>query len=492
MQDGKRHKFLVRYSSEVALKGHKAKQVLAESLRQNILNRSKKYDPSVSITKRFNHLEVQTVHPEDTLSLLKRTFGVGTISFVLAEVKGSTDEIIRLSQTVFAEAVKGKTFAVRLKTAGVKNFHSQDLKEKIGTALLPYAKGVQLKHPQQEVRIDWINGTAYLSLERIKGQGGFPSHSQGKAIVLISGGFDSCVAAWMLMKRGVQCHFVFCNLAGNAYLRLVLQVTKVLVDQWDGGQNFIAVDFNHILEDLKKVKDSYRQVILKRKMFQVADHFAEKYQADAIVTGESLSQVSSQTLKNLRTIENITHLPILRPLIGMNKQEIIDQSYKIGTGLLSEHVKERCNITRSLPTLSATLHETHIQENQMNPDILNQSLASHQVFDLEQLELSQLRKTSLFKAEITERDILIDCQPEHFYKGCHFKGSLHIDFDQIHTQCKHLDPEKTYIIYCTYGTQSAIVAEYLQQMGFEAYAFEGGVHHLKKLYPNDIQPPNKV
>ena len=308
--------------------------------------------------------------------------------------------------------------------------------------------------------------------------------------MLISGGFDSCVAAWMLMKRGVLCHLVFCNLAGKAYQRLVLQISKLLIDQWGGGgreQKFIAVDFNKILEDMiKNVKDNYRQIILKRKMFKVAEYFANSFKADAIVTGEALAQVSSQTLKNLRVIESATSLPVLRPLIGMNKQEIIDLSYKIGTGFLSEHVKERCNITNTFPVLAANLKETQGEEDKTNLNIFHESLKFSKMFDLNKIELKKVREDSLFKVEVTENDHIIDCQPEHFYKVHHFIGASHIEFDKIQTQFKSLDPKKSYLIYCTYGTQSAMAAEYLQQMGLEAYAFLGGINSLKKSYPDKM------
>ena len=478
-------KFLIRYSSEMALKGPKAKRQLTEVLKKNIFNKARIYDPSVKIIKRFNYLEMQTNDPDNILPLLKKIFGIASFSLVLAETNNDLDTLVELGEKTFAKTVTRKTFAVVVKTAGMKNFTSQTLKEKLGAKLLPYSQGVDLKNPKQEVRIDIINGIAYLSLERIKGAGGFPRNSQGTAIVLLSGGFDSSVAAWMLMKRGLLCHFVFCNLAGQAYLRSVLQVAKVLVEQWGGEQDLIAVPFDHILEDLaKNVKDSYKQVMLKRKMLQTAEHFAQNYHADAIVTGESLSQVSSQTLKNLRTIEEITSLPILRPLIGMDKQEIIDQSYRIGTGFLSEHIKERCHITHTFPTLAATSQECKAQEGQMNSLLLDTCLASSQKFNLDTLDIKKLQKTSLFKTQIAKEDHIIDCQPRHLYKSHHLRQALHIEPDLMQTKIKSLDPQKSYLIYCTYGTISAMMAEYLQQKGFEAYAFLGGIQNLKKLYPN--------
>ena len=484
-----KHKIIVRYSSEVSLKGSKAKNDLIKVLIKNILRQTKTYDQNIQIIKRFNYLEIQTFYHEEVIPILKRTFGIGSISLILAETTEDLDGIVSLGRAVFKDVVKDKTFSVIMKRAGSKNFSSQSLREKLGAALLPYAKGVDLKNPQQEVRVDWINGTSYFSLNRIKGHGGFPVGSQGMAVVLISGGFDSCVAAWMLMKRGVLCHLVFCNLAGKAYQRLVLQISKLLIDQWGdkSGQKFISVDFNEILEDMiKNVKDHYRQIILKRKMFKVAEHFAKSFQADAIVTGESLSQVSSQTLKNLRTIENTTSLPVLRPLIGMNKQEIIDLSYKIGTGFLSEHVKERCNITNTFPVLAAGFKETQAEEDKTNPNILHESLNSSEMFDLNEIELKKIKEDSLFKVEIKENDHVIDCQPEHLYRAYHFIGASHIEFDKMQTQVKSLDPKKSYLVYCTYGTQSAIAAEYLQQMGLEAYAFLGGMNSLKKNYPDKI------
>ena len=484
-----KYKILVRYSSEMSLKGDKAKNNLIKILSKNILKQTKTHDPNIQIIKRFNYLEIQISNHKEIISILKRTFGIGSISLILAETEKDLDGIISLGKQVFANTVKDKTFAVIMKRAGSRNFSSQSLRERLGAALLPYSKGVDLKNPQQEVRVDLINGTAYLSLNRIKGQGGFPIDSQGVAVVLISGGFDSCVAAWMLMKRGVLCHLVFCNLAGKAYQRLVLQISKILMDQWGGRgeQKFVAVDFNKVLEDIiENVKDNYRQVILKRKMFKVAEHFANKFQADAIVTGEALAQVSSQTLKNLRTIENVTSLPVLRPLIGMNKQEIIDLSYKIGTGFLSEHVKERCNITNTLPVLAANLKKTQAEEDKTNLSLLHASLKSSQLFDLNIVELKKIREDSLFKVEITENDHIIDCQPEHLYRSRHFIGASHIEYDKVQTQFKLLDPKKSYLIYCTYGTQSAIIAEYLQQRGLEAYAFLGGINSLKKRYPEKM------
>ena len=140
-----RHKIFVRYSSEMSLKGNKAKNDLIKVLSKNILKQAKTYDPNIQIIKRFNYLEIQTLYHEKVISILKRTFGIGSISHILAETTEDLDGIISLGRAVFKDVVKDKTFAVIMKRAGSKNFSSQSLREKLGAALLPYSKGVDLK-----------------------------------------------------------------------------------------------------------------------------------------------------------------------------------------------------------------------------------------------------------------------------------------------------------------------------------------------------------
>ncbi|MEJ2185682.1 MAG: THUMP domain-containing protein, partial [Gemmatimonadota bacterium] len=226
-----------------------------------------------------------------------------------------------------------------------------------GAALLPHSAGVDLDHPDLVVRVEVRDDRAYLFGDRIDGAGGLPLGVEGRALGLISGGYDSAVAAWLLLKRGVNLDYVFCNLGGDAYERAVVQVAKVLADDWSYGSRprLHVVDFGAPVDELRaKVKQSYWQVVLKRLMYRAASWIGEELGSGAIVTGEAMGQVSSQTLTNLRAIEPASSLPVFRPLLGFDKNEIIERAQHVGTAGLSEQVKEYCAIAPGRPVGSWT------------------------------------------------------------------------------------------------------------------------------------------
>ena len=146
------------------------------------------------------------------------------------------------------------------------------------------------------------------------------------AVALLSGGFDSAVSSWLMLKRGVEIEYVFCNLAGESYERSVVQVAKVLADDWSYGTRprLHAIDFGPVLDELRThSQPKYWQLVLKRLMYRAAEAVAREVRSAAIVTGEALGQVSSQTLANLAAIDPATGLVVFRPLLGFDKSEII-------------------------------------------------------------------------------------------------------------------------------------------------------------------------
>jgi thiamine biosynthesis protein ThiI len=254
--------------------------------------------------------------------------------------------------------VHGKRFAVR-PPYGNHPFGSRDVEVQLGAALLP--DGVDLTSPEVTVHIEVRQDQAYLFSERTEGVGGLPVGVEGRALALLSGGYDSAVASWLMLKRGVALDYVFCNLGGDAYERAVLQVAKVMADEWSFGTRprLHVVDFGKPLDALRAgCRASYWQVVLKRLMYRAAERIALDTGAEALITGEAVGQVSSQTLTNLRAIEAAATLPVLRPLLGFDKGEIIERARAIGTASLSEQVREYCAISPGRPVTAASIRRS--------------------------------------------------------------------------------------------------------------------------------------
>lgn len=164
---------------------------------------------------------------------------------------------------------------------------------------------------------------------------------------LISGGFDSTVSSFLTMKRGIRTHFCFFNLGGHAHELAVKEVAYYLWNRFGSSHNvnFVTVPFEGVVEEiLTKVDNSQMGVILKRMMLRAATQVAKEMYVEAVVTGEAVAQVSSQTLTNLAVIDAATDHLVLRPLIAMDKQDIIDISVKIGAEELVKNIPEYCAV----------------------------------------------------------------------------------------------------------------------------------------------------
>ena len=277
---------------------------------------------------------------------------------------------------------------------------------------------------------------------------------------------------------------MLCNLGGGAHERLVLQVAKLLNDVWGHGHaaRLFVVDFTATLADLRRtVRPDYLQIVLKRRMVRAACAIAQGLGADAIVTGEAAGQVSSQTLSNLRSIEPAATLPVLRPLIGFDKQEIVDEARRVGTAALSRRVHEYCAIVPGRPATSSRPGRVRFEEDKLDPSILDAAVADRREIDLGAVSSADLKSEYLFTRTIPAGATVIDCQPPARYRDWHVPGAENRDALELMDGLRGLAKGGTYVLYCTHGVQSAGAAEVLQQEGFEAYAFAGGIHELRRL-----------
>lgn len=243
-----------------------------------------------------------------------------------------------LEQTVAARlaTLPGESFAVRCKRSD-KRFPltSEEIQKKLGAFIKARTgKRVDLTDPDTVVRVYVQSDGIYLSLGEVPGPGGLPVGTAGKVLVLLSGGIDSPVAALLTLKRGAKVEFVHFHSAPyttEASIRKVEELVRLLA-RYQGQARLMIVPFGEFQQEVARVAPERLRVILyRRMMLRVAERIARRHRCLALATGESLNQVSSQTLENLAAIDRVAHMPVLRPLVGLDKQEIIDIATRAGT-----------------------------------------------------------------------------------------------------------------------------------------------------------------
>jgi thiamine biosynthesis protein ThiI len=476
------HLVLVRLGSELTLKSRRTRYTFMQRLRHNLLDALSSSGVPHKVHERWGRIYVRTASPA-ALPVLARVFGISSYSLVDAVVPADLPTIVERGTAIFRERVQSRRFAVRAHRVGQHTFHSHDIEVQLGAALLPDAARVDLSHPEITVEIEVREEDAYLFSERNAAAGGLPLGVEGKAIALISGGYDSAVAAWLMLKRGIELDYVFCNLGGDAYERAVVQVAKALADDWSYGSRprLHVVDFAEPLRDLRAhARQSYWQVVLKRLMYRAATVIAQEQPGHAIITGEAVGQVSSQTLMNLRAIEFGSALPVFRPLLGFDKEEIIARARAIGTAALSEQVKEYCAIAPGKPVTATTPERVSAEEQKLNAEVLAEAIRTRKILDLRTLTPTDLAASYLFTTEIPAGAMVIDCRPQAQYEAWHLPGALHREEWELLRDFKRLDRERKYVLYCAHGLQTAYLAEKMQNAGYEAYSFRGGLRGIMK------------
>lgn len=480
MSEAPERLILLRLSAELTTKGRGTRRRFTRKLTENVREALRSTGFPCHVDSHWTRIFARSAAP-DAVEALTRVPGLSSISIVEARCPADLDEIVRMGAELFAERVQGRTFAVRARRAGEHSFSSADVNRKLGAALNPGAT-VDLSHPEVEVEVEVRDQWAYFFSGRTPGLGGLPLGVEGRAVCLISGGFDSTVAAWLLLKRGVALDYVFCNLAGEAYENSVVQVTRVLSEQWSYGTrpDLHVIDFGPAVDDLRaRSKPRFWQLTLKRLMYRAASEVAAATGAIAIVTGEAIGQVSSQTLANLRAIEGAVDLPVLRPLLGFDKSEIVELTRRIGSYDLSSRVKEYCAISPGNPVTHATPEEAAAEEGKVDASVLQRAVAGRRVIRLGELTAADLVESYLYTDSVPDRAVVIDIRGEDEWEGWHYPGAVRRDPWEITSDLHALDRDRSYVLYCDAGTQAVLLAEQMQKKGIEAFAFRGGTRALR-------------
>lgn len=480
-------KILVRLSPDLTIKSDRVRAKFVSRMLRNINSAFMTQGIVAKVERQWSRL---FVHTEDgrAVEVLRHIFGILSISVIEHECEADLERVVALATEAYADLVRGKSFAVRARRVGDHGYTSMDLSVALGTKLLVHARRVDLKSPEVEVHVEIRNNAAYLYSSRTKGAGGLPLGVSGKVLCLLSGGFDSAVAAWRMQRRGLEMDYIFCNLAGPAYERSVLGIAKLLSDEWSAGTtpHLHVLDFAPVVAMLReRIKPSHVQVLLKRMFYRVSERLAEDVNALALVTGECVAQVSSQTLRNLVTIQASIKMPVLRPLVGQDKEEIIAEARRIGTYTQCARVQEYCQVVPDKPVTACRIESAkHFEEHFDVSALVAQCLASRRTFTLRDVKPIDLVGPYIYTETLPEGAIVIDCRSEEDFAAWHHPGAINHELNDLMDGFRRFDKTRTYVLYCPVGLQSAVAAEAMQTAGYQAYSLKGGTRTLMTQHPH--------
>jgi thiamine biosynthesis protein ThiI len=476
---------LLRLSGEVSTKARETRWRFVSQLLRNVKDALRSHGVDYTLVRRHDRVFVELADARGA-QLLARVFGVQSVSIAVRGPGETLGEIVERGAEVFGDVVRGRRFAVRARLIGKPQhlgFHSRDIQVALGARLLERSAGVDLDAPEVTAQIEVHEGRAYYLTETLAGEGGLPLGTEGRALALVSGGFDSAVAAWQLMRRGLALELAFFNLGGRTHHAGTQRVMHALATRWAYGTHprLHAVDFDAVSRDLQaKAEPRYWQVILKRLMLRGADLIARELGCPALVTGEALGQVSSQTLANLATISAATRLPILRPLVGANKHEIVDLANRIGTGPISATVAEYCALVPRRPATAASLSAVETEEAKLDASLLERAVAAREIIDVRDADPDARALPELAVEAVPPGAVVIDLRAHDEFKQWSLPGSVQLDFARALEALPAMSRAQLYVAVCEFGLKSAHLAELMRKQGLDAYHFRGGTSALKK------------
>ncbi len=479
--------FLVKLFPEITIKSRAVRKRLVRLLRGNIRTSLSRFAEPPTVRGEWDHLEVETGRAADgpeVLEKLRLIPGIASINEVEKYPLPDLDGVLDLTVRHFGEALRGKTFAVRCKRSGRHAFRSVDVESFVGAGLKRRtdAAGVDLKAPEVLVALEIREQTLYVLLRRHAGLGGFPLGGQGSVLSLISGGFDSAVSSYLVTRRGLQTHYCFFNLGGAAHDFAVRELALYLWTKYHGSHRvkFVSVPFEEVVREiLVKVDGSQMGVVLKRMMLRAAGRIADKLGAEALVTGESVAQVSSQTLTNLAVIDQVSEKLVIRPLATMDKQQIIDLARGIGSEQFSRHVPEYCAVISKNPTTKARPRRIAEEEAKFDFALLERALGDASVQLISDIALAQPGRGDdvAVTASAAPEDIVIDIRHESErdaqpppLRGRTEANLLRIPFYRLGAEFAKLPGGPRYLLYCEHGMISRLHAAHLLDAGFDNVA----------------------
>lgn len=473
-------KLIVKFFSEIIIKSKPIRLNFIKILINNITIILKTFGVFFKIIKYWDRIEIffgKNIDFYKINDFFSKIPGIHNVLMVEYHEFSDLSEISKLAVAYYFSSIRNKTFCVRVKRNGVHDFSSIEAERYIGFILNKHVKSskVRLNNPDLLINIEIKDNTVNFVKNIIHGIGGFPIGTQGNVLSLISGGFDSSVSSYMLIRRGCVVHYCFFNIGGKNHL---FNVKKIVYHIWSNFSKshkvkFIVVDFFPVLiEIFQKIDNQEMNIVFKRMMIRIADSVSNLFNIPCLITGDSIGQVSTQTLNNIHLINIVTKKLILRPLISYDKQKIIEISRKIGTEYYCSKVPEFCNIFSKKQKINSDIEKIKEQEKKIDFSILKNVIDNIDVFNVSDL-INNLKNKNL-KIEvvnyINENEIILDirvCKNKIKipFVNEYFKVKS-IPFFKLNKEFSKLRQDKTYLLYCDHGVMSYIQASILYENGF--------------------------
>ena len=488
-------KFLVKLSPEITIKSRPVRQRFTNQLRTNIARVFRYYQIGADVVSRWDMLEVlvpvDLPEPEYRRRCEQARYQLGRLPgiahFIQVQERvidletpldTQLEVIARETLAIYRERVAGRSFAVRCKRQGDHVFSSHQVERYVGAEILKHcAPGrVQLKDPEVTVSLEIKRSRLYIVEQRDSGLGGYPIGCVGPALSLISGGYDSSVASFMAMRRGMNVNFCFFNLGGHGHEVGVKQVSHFLWEQYSCTHHtaFINIDFAEVVaEILTKISNPFMGVVLKRMMYRAASQIAEQMQIDTLITGENVAQVSSQTIKNLAVIDSVSDTLVMRPLIMHDKSDIIEQAVRIGVAEFAEHMPEYCAVISDKPATAAKLVDIEREEALFDFAVLQRAVADRRLCRIDKLyqqevhAMAEVESLSMPRPGQVVIDLRAPDEADARPLTLHANKVMQIPFFQINRLFGTLEKNAQYLLYCDRGVMSKLHAAHLRAEGFD-------------------------
>ncbi|MCY4473169.1 MAG: tRNA 4-thiouridine(8) synthase ThiI [Kistimonas sp.] len=475
-------KLVIKLFPEITIKSAPVRRKQIRQLRHNIHAVCRPLDDRLALTGQWDHLELNAslTDPQEQDALIQRLMCISGIHQILQVQEyplDTLDAMLAQVHCAFGQRLPGKTFCIRVKRAGSHPFSSPDVERFLGAGLLRLVADcrVNLTAPDIKISIEIRHDRWHLVHSRHQGAGGYPMGTQQPVLSLVSGGYDSAVASYLTMRRGLKTHFCFFDLGGHGHEKAVKELACYLWSRYGAAHqaDFVTIPFTDVVKEIvTRVENRYRGVVLKRMMLRAASRIAERMQISTLVTGEAIAQVASQTLPNLAVIDAVTDKLVLRPLITMDKQEIIALAERIGTAEQSRRIPEYCGAISDKSSAWVQSKNLEREESFFEFSSLERAMdsARHICISSPAVEQEDAADKPVDVVHVADPDqVIIDIRhPGERRPGRLERVScavLNIPFYELASRFADMDGTCQYLLYCDKGLMSHMQALHLRDAG---------------------------